>query len=76
MLKSLVELVGNVLSLLGGLFSVICKIFEFIAFLFDLVIKFVVSIPDFFFWLPTEITVLLVSIFSVVVVYKILGREG
>lgn len=76
MLKSLVGLVENVLSLFGGLFSVICKIFDFITFLFDLVIKFAVSIPDFFFWLPAEITVLLVSIFSVVIVYKILGREG
>lgn len=38
--------------------------------------EFVVDIPHYFSWLPSEITALIVAIFSVVVVYKILGREG
>lgn len=34
------------------------------------------SIPDYFDWLPAGIVTSLVVLFGVVVIYKILGREG
>lgn len=34
------------------------------------------SIPSYFSWLPAELLTILLSIFAVVVIYKILGREG
>ena len=34
------------------------------------------SIPSYFSWLPSELLTILLSIFAVVVIYKILGREG
>lgn len=34
------------------------------------------SIPSYFSWLPTQLLTILLSIFGVVVIYKILGREG
>lgn len=37
--------------------------------------SFVASIPDYFAWLPSEVLAVLVSIFAIVVLYKILGRE-
>lgn len=37
---------------------------------------FVAKLPDLFSWLPAEALVLVLSIFAVVVIYKILGREG
>lgn len=37
---------------------------------------FVAKLPDLFSWLPVEALTLVLSIFAVVVIYKILGREG
>lgn len=38
--------------------------------------EFVLMIPDYFSWLPASVLALVVAIFSVVVIYKIIGREG
>lgn len=38
--------------------------------------EFVVKIPDLFQWLPPAAVGMIVTIFGVVVIYKILGREG
>lgn len=37
---------------------------------------FLLKIPEYFAWLPSECVSIIVIIFSIVVVYKILGREG
>lgn len=34
------------------------------------------QIPSYFAWMPTELVVMIVFVFAVVVLYKILGREG
>lgn len=38
--------------------------------------KIVLEIPNYFAWLPPEILAIVVLIFAIVVIYKILGREG
>lgn len=38
--------------------------------------KFVLQIPTYISFLPAPVVALVVSIFAVVVIYKILGREG
>lgn len=38
--------------------------------------EFVLKIPTLFSWLPSEAVALVIMIFGVVVVYKVLGREG
>lgn len=38
--------------------------------------KAVASIPDMIGWMPTTVIGLLIGAFSIVVIYKILGREG
>lgn len=42
----------------------------------ELVGETVKSIPDYLSWLPAEVVTALIAIFSVAVIYKILGREG
>lgn len=65
------------------------QIFEFFGAIIDFIIDFVADlvnvvkntavavseIPSYFDWLPPEVLVIIVSIFSVVVIYKVLGRE-
>lgn len=47
-----------------------------VAYVVELTANFVLDIPTYLSWLPPEIVAIVVSIFAVVVIYKILGREG
>lgn len=57
-------------------FDFVIGIFEDIVYMIQLTAEFVAGIPDYFSWLPAEAVALIVSIFSIVVIYKVLGREG
>lgn len=73
-----------------AIFDILKSIGEAIATVFDFIVKFfsdlvyvieitgsvVAQIPALFSWLPTELVTLLVVGFGIVVIYKILGREG
>lgn len=71
-----------IIDLFVGFFSAIDIIINFIIDLFaDLVFviatlgQFVLEIPGYFMWLPPEIIALIVLLFSVVVIYMIIGRK-
>lgn len=72
-----------VISFFKGLGNAIISIFDFIiSFFSDLIYviqllgKVVLSIPNYFSWLPDGITTMLITLFAIVVIYKVLGREG
>lgn len=73
----------DILEFLKGIGNAITSLIDFlISFVQDLVYivqltgEFVVNIPSYFSWLPSAAVTLIVTIFSVVVIYKIMGREG
>lgn len=49
---------------------------EDIVYVVKLTGEFVVNIPDYFAWLPAPVLATVVSIFGIVVIYKVTGREG
>ena len=72
-----------IVSFFTGIGNAIVSAFDFIvSFFSDLIYviqllgKVVLSIPSYFAWLPSSISALLVTLFAIVVIYKILGREG
>lgn len=46
-----------------------------VAYVVQLTAEFVLQIPEYLSWLPAPVLAVIVSIFVVVVIYKILGRE-
>lgn len=70
-------------SFLEGIWDAILTVIEFvidfikdIIYVVQLVGETVLKIPDYIGWLPTGFVSIILVIFSVVVIYKILGREG
>ena len=62
-----------------GLLAVVTFVIDFftdIAYLIKLTGEFVLKVPTYLSWLPTEVLALVVSVFTIVVLYKVLGREG
>lgn len=72
--------VGKVVTDIGNFFSTVIdfviSFVEDVVYVIQLTAESVAKIPDYFSWLPESVIVLLVSTFAVVVIYKVLGREG
>jgi hypothetical protein len=73
----------SIVNFFTGIADVLTVAFDwFIGFLKDLAYmvvmtgKVLASLPGYFSWLPEELVALIVTAFTFVVLYKILGREG
>lgn len=67
---------SGIASLLSGAFDFLLGILRDLAYIATLILKAISSVPAYFRWLPAPVVALLVTIFGVVAIYKILGREG
>ena len=47
-----------------------------IVYIVQLTAQYLAQIPSYFAWLPQELLTILVTIFAIVVIYKVTGREG
>lgn len=72
-----------ILDFFSSMFQPITSFIEFgISFWRDLIYmiqltgRFLANIPTYFAWLPSQYVTTLYILFSIVVVYKVLGREG
>lgn len=72
-----------VVSFFKGIGNAIVSIFDFvISFFQDLIYviqllgKFLGQLPQYLSWMPPSVSGLLITLFAIVVIYKILGREG
>lgn len=73
----------GILNFLYGIGEAITTVIDFVISFFQdtvamigLLVKAVASFPNYFTWLPGPVVALLLSLISIVVIYKILGREG
>lgn len=72
-----------VISFFEGIGNAITSAFDFVVslvsdiiYLVQLTGKFLAQLPGYFSWMPAQISSLLLVLFAIVVLYKILGREG
>lgn len=75
-LKTLADGFQQVLDFFSNVTEFIIDFIGDIVYIIKITGEMVVKIPDYFSWLPSEALALVVSIFGVVVIYKVLGREG
>ena len=70
------DFLAGIFEFFSSLYDFVIGIFQDIVYVIRLTAHFVAQIPDYFSWLPAEALALVVGIFAVVVIYKVLGREG
>lgn len=75
-MKTIINFLAGIGDFLVALVDFVIGLFEDIVYMVQLMSKFLVSLPSYFSWLPAPLVSTLIIIFGVVVVYKILGREG
>lgn len=65
--------IGNVIS---TVIDFVVKMFSDLVFMLKLLANFFASLPSYLSWLPSAAVSSIVLIFTIVMIYKILGREG
>lgn len=75
-MEDLINLVKEIGQFIANAFDFLLDLIEDIVYMIELTAKSVGKIPDYFSWLPSSIVAMIVAIFAIVVIYKVLGREG
>lgn len=76
MLKSIFDAMINFFNLVGSLVNFVIDMVKDLVYVITLIGKMLLKIPSYVGWLPTTCGSIIVAIFGIVVIYKILGREG
>lgn len=63
-------------SAISSWYSFLLQFYKDLVFVVKLTAKFLSELPQYFSWLPGELLALVISVLGIVVVYKIMGREG
>lgn len=75
-MDAIITFFEGIAAVLTGAVDFLIGLIQDIVYIVQLTAKAVASIPSYMSWLPAPVVALLVTIFAVVVIYKILGREG
>lgn len=76
MLETIKDFFVGMIDIIVSLVDFVIGIVEDLVYVVTLCGQFVLKIPAFFSWLPSGVVALIVTVFAIVVIYKILGREG
>lgn len=75
-MTAVIEFFKGIGNFLVSLADFIISFFQDLIYLIQLLGKVILSIPTYLSWIPSPFIPMLITLFSIVVIYKILGREG
>lgn len=75
-MNALLDFLKGIGNAIVSVIDFVMGLFEDLVYMIKLLGQVVLNIPYYFSWLPPQILALVVLIISIVVIYKILGREG
>ena len=76
MLDTIVEFFKGFIDVITSVIDFVISFVQDLVYIVKLCATFVAKIPTLFGWLPTSVVTIVVMIFAIVVIYKIMGREG
>lgn len=74
-MQAIINFFTGIADVFGKIIDFVIDFFSDLVFVIATLGQFVLEIPGYFVWLPGEIIALIVTIFSIVVIYMILGRK-
>lgn len=72
----MLDLLQTIVNSLTALIDFVFQLVQDLIFIVQTLGEAILSIPDYLGWLPTSVASLFILAFSVVLIYKIVGREG
>lgn len=75
-MEAILDVLEGIGRFVSAVVDFVIDLVEGLLYAVELMGQFVAEIPNYFSWLPSSVVATLVTIFAVVVVYKMIGREG
>lgn len=75
-MQSIIDFLASIGEAIVAAIDFVISFFGDLIYIIQLTGKILLYIPGYFSWLPGEAVTVLTVIFSIVVIYKITGREG
>lgn len=75
-MEALIQFFSSIGNAIVMAFNFLFSAIKDIVYVIALTTETVRNIPVYFSWIPPQVMVIIVTLFSIVVIYKILGREG
>lgn len=75
MLDAIFQAINGIYEFFCNVVDFVTKIISDLVYVVQLIGDSVLQIPSYFSWLPASVVALLVTAFSIFVIYKILGRD-
>lgn len=75
-MQAILDFFQSVGKILTGVIDFFIDFIQDVVFAVEVTGRVLANIPNYFTWLPGPLVALLVTIFGIVVIYKIAGREG
>lgn len=76
MLQEIRDILVSIGDFFKTVIDFVISFFQDLVYMVKLVSETVAQLPDYFSWLPGSLLTLILAIITVVVIYKIVGREG
>lgn len=76
MLQEIRDILVSIGDFFKTIIDFVISLFQDLVYMVKLVGETVAELPEYFSWMPASLVAIIVSIFALVVIYKILGREG
>lgn len=72
----MLDMLQSIVDTLTAIIDFIVQLVQDLIFVVETLGQAILTIPDYLSWLPAEVASLFIIAFSVVLIYKIVGREG
>lgn len=76
MIDFITNTLKNIADFFVSVWNFIINLFREIGYMVKFLGEIVATIPSYFTWLPPTVLVLLLLVVSIIVIYKVIGREG
>lgn len=75
-MEDILEFFEQLMESITSVVDFVISFFQDIVYIVEITGQVLAQIPSYFAWMPAEVVALLVTLFAIVVIYKIAGREG
>lgn len=75
-MSAIITFFEGIVDAITGAIDFLIGFIEDIVYIVKITGEFVLEIPNYLAWLPAPVLVIVVVVFGVVVIYKVMGREG
>lgn len=75
-MSAVIDFFSGIADFFSAIVDFVVGFFGDLVYVIKLLGEFIIQIPQYFFFLPPAVVALLITVFGVVVIYMILGRNG